>query len=263
MKHTCFLVLLAGTFFGLVYRQEAMILTTDTLSIALINFTKKLNVLDESLKSSVPSTKKVVAKVDDTTYKVGNKTIKLVVGDIVKQENIDVLVNAANTSVATVGSAGIALAIRNKMNQSDLTTFGNDIKQRYKLTQGNVGGAYIGKLQQGSSLNNLGYTHMVNAVGPNCNAKQDVNLVANAYRNSLQEVAKLNLKSIILPRISAVLFGCPAQIIDRLAVDTVVDYLVHNPTSSLTMVYFIFFGEQPLDITSLENYKKLLSEQVP
>lgn len=254
MKHIICLLLFLVTFFCAAYGN-------DSLESTLSNLGQTLQQLESILKGSAPTTKIGVTQVDDTTYKVGDKTIKLVLGDITQQKNIDVLVNAANVGVTTVGTGGIARAIGNKMTETERSLFRKDILARYNITLGEVGGAYIGRLQKGSYLNKLGYTYLVNAVGPDCGAGEDVNLVADAYRNSLQEAAKLEVKSIILPRISAIIFGCPAKEVDRLAVDAVVNYLIKNPTSPITTVYLIFFPGQEKDLTALDNYKKLLYQR--
>jgi len=231
------------TFFGFVYANGS-------LELSLHNFTQTLQQLEKTLKDIK------VIKIDDNTYKIGEKTINLVTGDMTQQKNIDVLVNAANTGITTVGGSGTAGAIGGKMKKDEKSLFAQDIKDRYKKENGEIGGAYIGTLKENSTLNKLGYKYLVNAVGPDCRAGQDVNLVANAYRNSLQEAAKLNLNSILFPRISSLAFGCPAAIINKHAVDTVVNYFIDNPTSSISEVYFIFYSEA--DQEALKEYRVLL-----
>lgn len=232
--------------------------------IALLNkFTQALNNVRNKLGSkSYSPTGALVKILPNDTYQVGSKTIKLIKGDITAQKNIDVLVNAANDNVTTIGSGGIAGAIGSKMLDSERKVFAREIESRYSLPankQGKVGGAYLGKLQDGSFLNKLGYKYLINAVGPIC-PSQDVNLVANAYRNSLEEAAKVGATSIVIPRISAIIFNCDPDIIDPLAVKTVVNYLAENPGSSLQTIYLIFYDGQPLDMIALEKYRVSFSK---
>jgi len=115
---------------------------------------------------------------------------------------------------------------------------------------------------EGKNLYAHGYRWLVSAVGPRCNAKEDVSLVQYAYREALEESAKVGATSILFPRLSALAFGCPAEKIDLFAVNTVVDYLAKNSESSVNRVVFIFYPGTAADMVAIKNYKKLLDDRV-
>lgn len=205
---------------------------------------------------------RVVSKIDDMTYAIGTKTIKLLIGDMTQQRGIDVIVNAANTSITTIAGGGTAAAIYKKMTDDQRKSFAREIEQTYGTKRGVVGGAYIAKLEPDSTLNALGYRYALNAVGPACNSGDDIKLVANAYSNGLIETAKVNARSILFPRISSGIFGCNGEELDVLAVNAVVGYLMNNQSSSIDTVYFIFYSGSNADLAALEHYKELLGLHV-
>jgi O-acetyl-ADP-ribose deacetylase (regulator of RNase III) len=95
--------------------------------------------------------------------------------------------------------------------------------------------------------------HVIHTVGPVWNGgnSNEEQLLANAYRNSLQLAVENNINTIAFPNISTGVYGFPKRRAAEIAIDTVEQFLQDN--ESIREVVFCCFDEEN---TSL--YKQLL-----
>jgi O-acetyl-ADP-ribose deacetylase (regulator of RNase III) len=95
--------------------------------------------------------------------------------------------------------------------------------------------------------------HVIHAVGPVWHGGQrgEPELLASAYRASLEIARRESLRSIAFPAISTGIYGYPLEAATRIAVETVrAD--VDRP-SSLTLVIFACFSQDALDAYAAEG----------
>jgi len=238
-----------------------------TLIEKVSSLNNSLEQLTKALTQKAPSEplkeKKVLKKNNESSYTFHNTEIKLITGNIIEQKNIDVIVNAANKAgILPSGVGGVAAAIVKKLTEKGRVAFNKDVRNRYpNLQEGaasNVGKAFAGTIIPETPLYKNGFRYLINAVGPDCRIPEDINHVAEAYRNSLVEAEKLGATSILFPRISAIIFGCNADLINQMAIDTIVSYISTHPTTSLKTIYFIFYDKQPKDLKALKQYTCIL-----
>jgi O-acetyl-ADP-ribose deacetylase (regulator of RNase III) len=129
-----------------------------------------------------------------------NKIIfRIVVGDLTK-ENVDVIVNAANSYLSHGG--GVAAAIVRAGGYVIQQESNEYIKKNGIIKTGEVGITSGGKLKA---------KYVIHAVGPVWNGGKsgEEKLLYNAIFNSLKKADDLKLKSISFPAISSGIFGYP------------------------------------------------------
>lgn len=166
--------------------------------------------------------------------KIKGKTIKIMVGDITERDT-DAIVNAANNYLKHGG--GVAGAIVRK---------GGYIIQEESDRIGFVptGSAAI------TSAGSLKAKYVIHAVGPKWGEGDEENKLKNAVLKSLSIADEHKLKSIAFPAISSGIYGCPKDMVARILVNTVVEYLnVQN--TSLNSVEFCLFDED-----TYQHFKK-------
>lgn len=155
-------------------------------------------------------------------------TLELIRGDITQQD-VDAIVNAANSSL--LGGGGVDGAIHRAAGPRLL-------EATRKLHGCDTGDAKI------TAGYNLKARHVIHAVGPvyRPNSSKVVELLASAYRRSLEIAAQQNLHSIAFPAISTGVYGYPLREAAPLALKTIVDFL--QTPGSLTLVRFVLFDER-------------------
>ena len=158
-------------------------------------------------------------------------------GDITEEE-VDAIVNAANTSL--LGGGGVDGAIHRAA--------GPDLLLECRALHGcETGHAKI------TGGHRLSATHVIHAVGPiwRGGGDNEAVLLASCYTHSLQLADVNALKSISFPAISTGVFGYPLEAASAIAVQVVASFVSAN----LEIVRFICF-----DAATLEVYERLLEQ---
>jgi O-acetyl-ADP-ribose deacetylase len=167
-------------------------------------------------------------------FKVNQSTVELLQGDIVGQD-VDAIVNAANSALS--GGGGVDGAIHRAAGPellAECRTLGHCPTGEARITKGY-------RLQA---------RHVIHAVGPVYQRRElDAQLLASAYRNSLDLAARHGLKTIAFPAISTGIYGYPLDQAAPIALQTVEEYL--NEHSEIALVRFILW-----DAAALKAYER-------
>jgi O-acetyl-ADP-ribose deacetylase (regulator of RNase III) len=159
-------------------------------------------------------------------------------GDITKL-NVDAIVNAANTSL--LGGGGVDGAIHRAAGPELL-------EYNRKL-----GGCPTGEAKISPGFN-LPAKHVISTVGPvwsGGNRNED-ELLANCYKNSLAVAVENNIRTIAFPSISTGVYHFPVERASKIAVKEVKGFLEKNPT--IEKVIFVCFDDRAYDV-----YKGILT----
>lgn len=169
--------------------------------------------------------------------------IELLLGDITSLNNVDAIVNAANTSL--LGGGGVDGAIHRKGGKAILEECQ---KIRHKQGGCKVGQAVI------TSAGLLAIKYVIHAVGPKWvdGQHREQELLYETYENSLLLASKFQLTSLAFPNISTGIYGFPKAKAAEVAIKAVKDF--SHKDSSVKKVVFVCFDQESLMI-----YKKLLS----
>jgi O-acetyl-ADP-ribose deacetylase len=172
-----------------------------------------------------------------------NNRIKLLKGDITKVKT-EAIVNAANSSL--LGGGGVDGAIHRAAGPELL-----EACQRIRAKQGgcNTGEAVI------TTAGNLPASYVIHTVGPVWQGgnKNEPELLANCYRNSLNLAVENNIKSIAFPNISTGVYGYPKNKAAEIAIETVTGFLTKNNLPD--EVIFVVFDEE-----NYQLYEKILAK---
>lgn len=175
--------------------------------------------------------------------KINNTTLRLIQGDITKQET-EAIVNAANSGL--LGGGGVDGAIHR--------AGGPQILEECKEIR-----ARQGKCPTGEAVittgGNLKADYVIHTVGPiwhggNNNEDQ---LLSNAYRNSLSLAAEKGIKSISFPSISTGAYRFPMERAAKIALSTVREFIERG--TGIEEVQFVLFSSG-----DLEKYEKAWEE---
>ena len=151
---------------------------------------------------------------------------------------VDAIVNAANNSL--LGGGGVDGAIHRAA--------GSQLLEECRLLNGCATGE--ANITAGYALPARFVIHTVGPVWQG-GGHQEAQLLASAYRNSLQLAKDKGLKSIAFPSISTGVYGYPLKEASQIAVKTVKEF-INNP-SSIKEVIFCCFSDQALSV-----YQELL-----
>lgn len=157
--------------------------------------------------------------------------IEIIQGDITRLE-VDAIVNAANQSL--MGGGGVDGAIHR--------VAGPELKEACRPLNGcQTGDA---KITPGFGLK---AKHVIHTVGPvwNNNTQGEKQLLASAYRRSLEVAAANHLKTIAFPSISTGAYRFPFDEACQIALNTIEEFLSQD--SSLEKVYLIMFGNKDFE----------------
>lgn len=163
---------------------------------------------------------------------IGKTSLELVQGDITQQE-VDAIVNAANSSL--LGGGGVDGAIHRAAGPELLA----ETRQ--------LGGCETGDAKISGGYR-LPAQYIIHAVGP-IYRPDDPNipkLLASAYRRSLELAVEHQVKSIAFPAISTGVYGYPLKEAAQVSLKTVLDFVQRD--DSLSLVRFVLFTDDGLDV---------------
>ena len=165
-------------------------------------------------------------------------------GDITRQST-DAIVNAANPGL--MGGGGVDGAIHRAGGPAILEQCRQIVSKQGPLP---VGKAVI------TSGGNLKTKHVIHTVGPIWRGghKNEAELLASAYWESLKLAAEQGLSSVSFPSISTGAYGYPVAKAAEVAIRAVVSFLREQVTS-LQQVIFVLF-----DSTTYESYRSALQD---
>ena len=167
--------------------------------------------------------------------------IQLIKGDITKI-TADAIVNAANSSL--LGGGGVDGAIHRAGGPEVLDECRNIRARQGKCKTGEAVITTAGKLPA---------KYIIHTVGPVWNGgyKNEPELLASCYNNSLKLAVDNAVKTMAFPNISTGIYGYPKAGAAKVAVNTVRQFLANE--SSIELVTFVCFDEDNYNL-----YKTLL-----
>lgn len=161
---------------------------------------------------------------------IGQATLELVEGDITQQDT-EAIVNAANPSL--LGGGGVDGAIHRAGGPAIL-------EECRKL-----GGCATGdaKITTGGRLRAKYVIHTVGPVYRREGPTKAAQLLASAYRRSLEVATEHGVKSIAFPSISTGAYGYPMEEAAPIALQTVINFL-ENQQDGIQLVRFVLYGQR-------------------
>lgn len=153
--------------------------------------------------------------------------IKTVRGDITKITDVQAIVNAANTSL--LGGGGVDGAIHRAA--------GKELLFECRL----LGGCKTGQAKITKGYN-LPCDYVIHTVGPvwNGGSKNEAELLASCYYNSMKLAMENGIRSIAFPSISTGIYHFPVEQAAKIAVNTVKRFLNDNE-GSFDLVEWVLF----------------------
>jgi O-acetyl-ADP-ribose deacetylase (regulator of RNase III) len=176
--------------------------------------------------------------VNHAEFHIGGTRICLIRGDITDVDT-DAIVNAANSSL--MGGGGVDGAIHRKG--------GPKILEECKLIRAVdwPNGLPTGKAVI-TSGGNLKAKYVIHAVGPvwEGGSHQEAELLAEAYKNSLELAVSKTLRRIAFPSISTGAYGYPVGAASKIALGAVRSFL--ESRDDVDEVIFVLFSEGDFEI---------------
>lgn len=168
--------------------------------------------------------------------------LQTVQGDITKQTDVEAIVNAANTSL--LGGGGVDGAIHRAAGPELL-------KECRELHGCNTGEAKL------TGAYNLPCKYVIHTVGPiyRGGTKGESELLANAYRNSMQVALAHGIRSIAFPSISTGVYSYPLEEAAEIAVKTVKEFYGKHE-DAFDYVRFVLF-----DPRTRQAYERAIDEK--
>ncbi len=148
--------------------------------------------------------------------------LEIVKDDITKQK-VEAIVNAANNSL--LGGGGVDGAIHRAA--------GSELKKECE----GLGGCETGKakITKGYNLPAIFVIHTVGPIWRGGNNNED-ELLASAYRNSLNLAVTYSIKTIAFPSISTGAYNFPLERAAKIAINEIVHFLNNNQTVELIRI---------------------------
>ncbi|HEX6180003.1 MAG TPA: O-acetyl-ADP-ribose deacetylase [Chitinophagaceae bacterium] len=166
--------------------------------------------------------------------------IEVIFGDITKL-SVDAIVNAANSSL--MGGGGVDGAIHRAGGPEILEACKKIVARQGSCKTGEAVITTAGKLPS---------KFVIHTVGPVWNGgnKNEPQLLANCYRNSLQLAVDNQCKTIAFPNISTGVYRFPKDKAAEIAVKTVSDFL--GRSNEIEKVIFVCFDEENHELIGRE-----------
>lgn len=170
---------------------------------------------------------------------VNGSELLLAEGDITKEET-EAIVNAANSSL--LGGGGVDGAIHR--------AGGSQILEECRK----IGGCPPGEARI-TTGGRLKAKFVIHTVGPiyRDGKHGEPEILANAYRNSLQLATERGIKSVAFPSISTGAYGYPMEEAAKVALSTVTEFLKTHP--QLKVIRFVLFDRHAYSV-----YEKALTD---
>jgi len=175
---------------------------------------------------------------------VNQVKLSIIKGDITQQDT-EAIVNAANPSL--MGGGGVDGAIHRAGGTSILEECKQIVSRQGRLPTGK---AVI------TSGGNLKARYVIHTVGPVWHGgnRNEAELLASAYQESLKLAAESRLSSIAFPSISTGAYGYPVDVAAKVAIGAVSSFLQEKVTSIKEVVFVLF------DSATFTAYSSALSE---
>jgi O-acetyl-ADP-ribose deacetylase (regulator of RNase III) len=163
---------------------------------------------------------------------INKSRLELVEGDITKQDT-EAIVNAANPSL--LGGGGVDGALHRAA--------GPQLLEECRT---------LGGCQTGDAKITRGYRlkarHVIHTVGPvyHRDGERAPELLASAYRHSLEVASENNVRSVSFPSISTGAYGYPMEEAAPIALQTAIDYLESH--TDIELVRFVLFGQRAFGV---------------
>ncbi len=177
--------------------------------------------------------------------KIGSTVIRLVQGDITKEET-DVIVNAANTSLR--GGGGVDGAIHHAGGSEVLHECIQKYPEGCKTGEARITTAGV-----------MTAKYVIHTPGPIWQGGQqnEESLLKQCYRNSLLLAAEHRAESIAFPSISTGVYRFPIERASKIALSTVIENL---PVTSIIEVHFVLFSASDYQIYE-KNLQVIIKEE--
>ena len=180
------------------------------------------------------------------SLRIGSTSLRLVQGDITAHET-DAIVNAANSSL--LGGGGVDGAIHRQGGPAILREC--RALRDTQLPQGlPTGDAVV------TTAGDLPARRVIHTVGPvwRGGAHGEAELLASAYRNSLEQARAERLRTVAFPSVSTGAYGYPTDEAARTALRTVIEQ-IRAHSDAFDEVRFVLFSS-----ADLQRYRDALSE---
>ncbi|MFH1844300.1 MAG: O-acetyl-ADP-ribose deacetylase [bacterium] len=168
--------------------------------------------------------------------KINKTNLILKQGDIT-QENVDVIVNAANSGLH--GGGGVDGAVHR--------AGGPAIMAECRLIRQQQGGCPTGDAVI-TTAGNLSAQNVVHTVGPvwSGGAQHESELLRSAYSKSLELAAAHGAKTVAFPSISTGIYGFPVALAAPIALGAAKEFVLQN--EQLTEIRFLLFSAEDLTV---------------
>ena len=173
------------------------------------------------------------------TLEISGVTLRLVQGDITN-EAVEAIVNAANSSL--MGGGGVDGAIHRRGGPAILEAC--KVIRRDQYPDGLPTGQAVT-----TTGGNLPAHHVIHTVGPiwRDGHQGETGLLADAYRNSLEQAHQHGLRTVAFPSISTGIYGFPIERAAPLALGTTAEAVRRHP-GAFDEIRFVLFSTPDFEV---------------
>jgi len=179
----------------------------------------------------------------ENRFELENYVFELVEGDISVQ-NVDAIVNAANTSL--ILGAGVAGAIRRRGGPSIQ-------KECNELAPIRTGDSV---LTNGGKLNAKFVIHTAGPIYNQYSPEKAQKLLKNSVINSLKFLKRSDINSITFPAISAGIYGFPNRSCAEIMISTILNYIRENKSDVSIIIRICLYGSSMFNLF-LDVFKEI------